>query len=181
YAGWNTSQRISVYISSASLFRHFMQTLKDETLSQVRVVRVASETATSNDFKMFQKHFLADCVFIHTLSSSETGNIAHVRLTWNDKVADGRLPVGRVSQGMEGFLLDESARRVGPGEIGNIVVKSRDLAGGYWRNEALTAERFTDFADGNRVFCSGDLGRMSEDGVLEFVGRLNTRTKIRGF
>src|SRR5262249_56761619 len=47
--------------------------------------------------------------------------------------------------------------------------------------EALTAERFTDFADGNRVFCTGDLGRMSEDGVLEFVGRLDTRTKIRGF
>src|SRR5262249_37825896 len=38
-AAWMTSQRISVYISSASLFRHFMQTLKDETLSLVRVVR----------------------------------------------------------------------------------------------------------------------------------------------
>ena len=67
------------------------------------------------------------------------------------------------------------------GEIGEIVVRGRDLSPGYWRNEELTAERFTGPCNQVRTFRSGDLGRINSDGLLEFIGRRDTRVKIRGF
>jgi amino acid adenylation domain-containing protein len=181
-ARWMVDRGITVYISSASLFRHFMQTLDDTaSFPQVRVVRIASETATSSDFNAFRRHFPKHSVFVHTLSSSETGNIAQHRWSGSDTVADGRLPVGRPAKGMEILLLDEHNRDVGPGEIGEIVVRSRYLCAGYWRNEALTSERFSECGDGVRMFRGGDLGRINSDGLLEFIGRRDSRIKIRGF
>ena len=181
-ASWIADRGITVYISSASLFRHFMQSLDDAlVLPDVRVVRIASETATSADFELFQRHFSENGLFVHTLSSSETGNIAHLRLTGRDAVPDGRLPVGHPSSGMEVQILDERGREAHPGAIGKIAIRSRYLCAGYWRDEALTARRFSDGGHGLRVFCSGDLGRINADGLLEFIGRQDSQIKIRGF
>jgi amino acid adenylation domain-containing protein len=181
-AGWLADLGITVYVSSASLFRSFMKTLGDGArFPRVRVVRVGSEIATSDDFEAFRRHFPETCAFVHTLSSSETGNIAQAHLSGCDTVAAGRLAVGHAAEGMQVLLLDERDREVGPGQVGEIVVRSRYLSAGYWRNPALTAERFTECADGNRTFRSGDLGRMHPDGTLEFVGRRDARVKIRGF
>jgi amino acid adenylation domain-containing protein len=183
-ADWIVDHGITVYISSASIFRNFMRTLDDGfAFPGVRAVRLASETATSDDFRLFQKHFRNDCVFVHGLSSSETCNIAFWACTGNDSVPEGRLPVGRISEGPEEvLLLDENDRRVGPGEVGEIVVRSRFVAAGYWRNPTLTAERFSEDLDGRgtRLVRTGDLGRISAEGFLEFAGRADNRIKLRG-
>ena len=50
------------------------------------------------------------------------------------------------SNGNELMLLNENGHPVEPGEVGEIVVRSRYLAAGYWRPPALTAERFDDDA-----------------------------------
>ena len=67
-ADWIADNGITVDISSASLFRSFMRTLGEtRRFPRVRVVRIASETATSDDFKSFQRHFSENCAFVHTL------------------------------------------------------------------------------------------------------------------
>jgi len=79
------------------------------------------------------------------------------------------------------LLLDERGDPVGSGEVGEIVVRSRYMAAGYWRNPSLTAERFSDPDDsGTRLFRTGDLGRISSEGILEFLGRRDQQVKIRG-
>ena len=74
------------------------------------------------------------------------------------------------------------AARSGPREVGEIAVHSRYVAAGYWRNPALTAERFSDDLDGSgtRLVRTGDLGRINSDGLLVFFGRKDDRIKIRG-
>src|SRR5262249_40151606 len=61
-----------------------------------------------------------------------------------------------------------------------IVVSSRYMAAGYWRQPALTAERFTGVLDSLRQFRTGDMGRINPGGQLEFAGRTDARVKIRG-
>ena len=180
---WMLDHRITLYISSASIFRQFVNTLGDgERFPLVRAVRLASEAATSDDFKAFQRLFSDECRFVHTLACSETGNICQVSLTRRDTVPDGRLPVGRPPKGIEILLLDDEGRPVAPGELGNIVVRSRYLASGYWRNEALTAERFSDEpVSGMRVFRGGDKACVKADGMFEFHGRTDAQVKVRGY
>ena len=83
---------------------------------------------------------------------------------------------------MDVSLLGDDGQPVARGEVGEIVVKSRYLANGYWRDPELTAERFSADLDGNgtRLVRTGDRGRINADGLLEFCGRKDDRVKIRG-
>ena len=116
------------------------------------------------------------------LSSSETSNIAWSRWTQNDDIPEGVLPVGHFSRDIDISLVGDDGQPVARGEIGEIVVKSRYVADGYWRDPELTAERFSADLDGKgtRFVRTGDLGRINADGLLEFRGRKDDRIKIRG-
>ena len=77
----------------------------------------------------------------------------------------------------------DNGQNVGPDEVGEIVVRSRFLSPGYWRNDALTAQRFSDDPSGHglRRFHSGDFGCRDADGALIFMDRKDNRIKINGY
>ena len=57
------------------------------------------------------------------------------------------------------------------------------LARGYWKQAALTAERFLPDPfgpPGSRMYRTGDIGRTLSDGNIEFVGRIDDQVKILG-
>jgi amino acid adenylation domain-containing protein len=183
-ASFLREHHITVYSSTASVFRHFMKTLASgERFPNIRAVRLGSEPATSDDFDAFRRHFGDTSILVHTLSSSECGNIASVCLHPGDPVRPGRLPAGRPVEGIELRLVDEHDVPVADGECGEIVVRSPNLSPGYWRNPSLTAERFWKVPGVGRVveFRTGDLARFTPDGMLDFAGRRDARIKIHGF
>jgi amino acid adenylation domain-containing protein len=182
-AEWIIDRGLTVYVSSASIFRMLVKTIDDRLVfSKVRAVRLASEAVTADDFREFQKHFPPASVLVHGLSSTETSNIAWSRWTQGDKIPEGVLPVGDFSKEMDIALVDDDGQPVAQGEIGEIVVTSRYVAAGYWRDPGLTADRFSDDLDGKgtRRVRTGDLGRVNAKGLLDFVGRKDDRIKIRG-
>ena len=161
-AQWMTDSTITVYSSATSLFRQLARNLSDETrYPLMRVLRLGGEKATSWEFDAYRRHFPESCIFIHALSSTEAGNIANWQRSRHDAVARGLLPVGTAADGVEVSLLDESGQPVGPGKVGEMIVRSRYLSTGYWRDARLTAQRFSMAPEGNgiRMFRSGDLAR----------------------
>ena len=184
FGAWIKREEITAYFSSVSLFRHLMHSLDDRgQFPRVRVVRLSSEPATSEDFKTFQQHFSDDCIFVHTLASSEIGLIAYLRLFRHDTVGEGRIPVGRPVEGIEIGLHDDRGRPVPRGQIGEIVARSRHMSAGYWQNAALTSARYSHEPEGAgfTVVHTGDLARFDANGMLEFIGRKDSRVKIRGY
>jgi non-ribosomal peptide synthetase component F/acyl carrier protein len=162
---WLEEQGVTVLVCPASLFRHFVRTLDDHRLTGIRLVRLGSEPVFSGDLEASRRHFAEGCLFANTFSSAETGNITqHLVRADDDPPADG-VPVGKPAEGMEVLVLDD----------GEIAVRSDYLSPGYWRDEALTSQRF---AEG--IFRTGDLGRFSEDGVLTWLGRKDAQVKVRG-
>ncbi|ALX13348.1 non-ribosomal peptide synthetase [Burkholderia cepacia JBK9] len=88
------------------------------------------------------------------------------------------LPIGRVI-GPRVARID-GARHDGVGELllGGVCV-----ARGYHGRPALTAERFIPDADGEpgaRVYCTGDLARLRDDGAFDYLGRLDDQVQVRG-
>jgi acyl carrier protein len=69
------------------------------------------------------------------------------------------------------------------GEVGEIHVKSRHIALGYWRDADRTGAAFVrDPHDASvRIYRTGDLGVRANDGCLTHVGRRDFQVKIRGF
>jgi thioesterase domain-containing protein/acyl carrier protein len=80
------------------------------------------------------------------------------------------------------FLLDEDRQPVKPGEIGEIAVKTRYLASGYWKQPELTAEKFLQDPLNPQIhtFFTGDFARWLPDGALQYHGRKDGMVKIRG-
>lgn len=182
-ADWITSHSITVVVASASLVRHFLHSLApDQRLPCVRIVRIASEPATSADFAQFQRHFNEYCVLFSTLSSTETGNITQLRLKRDSAPPTGRLPVGWASPGIEIELRDEHDQIISNLAPGELIIRSRYISPGYWRDAEGTAERFSELPGDEqlRVFRSGDIAQRNDDGSLTFLGRRDSRVKIRG-
>jgi len=181
-ADWVIAHRLTVYVSSASLFRTLAKTITEgQVFDHVRAVMLHGEMVTSDDFELFLRHFPQASFLVHTLSSSETANIAWWRWMPGDHIPAGPLPVGRFARDMDILLLGDDGEPVAPGDIGEIAVRSHYLANGYWRDPELTGQRFSADPCGVPILRTGDQGRINAAGLLEYRGRKDDRIKIRGF
>jgi amino acid adenylation domain-containing protein len=92
------------------------------------------------------------------------------------------IPIGRPIANTEVQILDPTARPVPIGLPGEICAAGDGLARGYLGDAALTADRFRPHPTrpGARLYWTGDRGRWTADGLVEFLGRIDDQIKIRG-
>jgi amino acid adenylation domain-containing protein len=89
--------------------------------------------------------------------------------------------VGVAIPGTEVWIEDEHGYRLGPGRVGELVVRGRHVMRGYWGDPQATATRFRPGPfPGERLCYTGDLFRMDEEGFMYFVSRKDDIIKSRG-
>jgi amino acid adenylation domain-containing protein len=164
-------------------FRHFVKSLDDEGFPKVRLVDLAGEVIYRTDVELFTKRFSEDCFLVNRLGSTETYTYRVFfagRGTWID---GNTVPAGYAVADKEVLLLDPSGRELDFNQMGEITVRSRYMALGYWRRPELTEAAFIPDPTGGpeRIYLTGDLGVMRPDGCLEYVGRKDFQLKIRGY
>lgn len=93
------------------------------------------------------------------------------------------IPIGEACAGEELLVLDESLRPVAPGQIGDLYIGGAGLARGYWRDSDRTAAVFVSHPQRplERVYKTGDLARLGDDGLVYFLGRSDFQIKSRGY
>lgn len=95
------------------------------------------------------------------------------------------LPIGKPINNVQIYLLDEDLSQIQPGEEGEICVGGVQVARGYLNQPELTKMKFipNPFSDNenDKIYKTGDIGRLLPDGNIEYVGRKDTQVKIRGY
>jgi amino acid adenylation domain-containing protein len=93
------------------------------------------------------------------------------------------IPIGAACDGEELIVLDESLRPLDPGETGELHIGGVGLSSGYWRDPVRTDAAFVDHPQrqGERLYKTGDLARIGEDGLVYFLGRRDSQIKSRGY
>ncbi|XOV79526.1 MAG: amino acid adenylation domain-containing protein [Aestuariibacter sp.] len=115
---------------------------------------------------------------------------AAIDVTFYDcrEVSGSTVPIGKPIDNTQIYLLDELLQPVPVGVPGELHIAGVGLARGYLNREDLTAEKFiaNPFKVANssyesRMYKSGDLARWLDDGNIEYLGRIDTQVKLRGF
>jgi len=89
--------------------------------------------------------------------------------------------VGRGMPNEEVYVVDDGGRRVGPGVVGELVVRGANVMCGYWELPEETARRLKPGPlPDEKVLYTGDLFRCDAEGFLYFVGRKDDMIKSRG-
>lgn len=93
------------------------------------------------------------------------------------------IPLGNPVPGTQVLLLDENGTRVPPGTRGEIVAVGTGVALGYLGINRIDQKSFEPILyDGQTVqsYRTGDIGVLSEKGVLTYVGRKDRQIKLNG-
>jgi thioesterase domain-containing protein len=136
----------------------------------------------ASDIEAYRRVFEPSCVFRNGYGTSEVKLISEYLADHTSHIPENDTPVGFVVQETEVLIMDDNGNEVGPGQEGEIVVRSRFVSPGYWRRPEVTATKFAIYATdiSKRLYSNCDLGRMEEDGCLFHLGRKDFQVKIRG-
>ncbi|WP_425657968.1 amino acid adenylation domain-containing protein [Tenacibaculum ascidiaceicola] len=81
-------------------------------------------------------------------------------------------------------ILDEQNKLCGEGVSGEICIGGKSVARGYLNRDELTTESFVSDpykTESDKIYKTGDYGRLLSNGILEFIGRKDNQVKIKGY
>lgn len=79
------------------------------------------------------------------------------------------------------WIEDDQGNELGPGEVGELIVRGPHVMQGYWQNPEATELRVREGRQaGERVLATNDLFRTDDEGYLYFVSRRDDIIKSRG-
>jgi amino acid adenylation domain-containing protein len=183
-ANWLIREEITIFLANPTAFRYFIRTLSGkEEFPKIRLVSLGGEVLYPQDVEMYKKHFAPDCLIGNGMGSSEMTGVCYYFMDKGTQIKTSVVPVGYEYSGLQVLLWDEAGQDVGINRVGQIVVKSRYLSPGYWRDPELTQATFLPDPEGGdeRLYRMGDLGLRLADGCLIHLGREDYQVKIRGY
>ncbi|CDG80827.1 non-ribosomal peptide synthetase [Janthinobacterium agaricidamnosum] len=101
----------------------------------------------------------------------------------DDDMHSGASNIGRPIPTTTTYIMDHRQRLLPAGVPGEICVGGLGVGRGYLNREQLTRERFVDhpYLPGERLYRSGDLAKLLENGDMVYLGRIDNQVQLRGF
>jgi amino acid adenylation domain-containing protein len=154
-----------------------MKSLSSFDLSSIRYVTNTAAALPVKHITMLRELFPTARIY------SMYGLTECKRCTYLPPEDIGRKPesVGIAIPNTELWLVDEADRRLGPDQVGQLVIRGATVMKGYWEKPEATAKKLRPGPlPGEQVLYTGDLCRLDDEGYLYFVGRMDDIIKSRG-
>lgn len=94
-------------------------------------------------------------------------------------------PIGKPIDNMKVYIVSKENSICPKNVEGEICIGGYGVSIGYLNNDKLTNEKFVEIAIENnkmeRVYKTGDLGKMLNDGNIKYLGRIDNQVKVRGY
>lgn len=154
--------------------------VKPET---VRKVCFSGSVMPCRYLKIWQRN-LPDVLYVNQYGPTEATASCTYYVIRERVEDDTLLPIGVPYENYRILLLKEDNTAAAPGELGEICVGGPVLALGYYGDPEKTAQAFVQNPLNPNyrelIYKTGDLGRLREDGILEFHGRKDRQIKHMG-
>lgn len=154
------------------------------SLRSLRNVTIIGEVVPSKLTREFH-NIVPTCTLTQAYGCAETHDAVSAPLEPESRGLNHQVaPAGRIQMNQRMYVLDEHATVLPRGVAGELYVGGDSIANGYYRDEENTARRFVAdpvFPDRDRVFRTGDRGRILPDGRIQVLGRIDSMVKLRGY
>ncbi|WP_165003037.1 MULTISPECIES: D-alanine--poly(phosphoribitol) ligase subunit DltA [unclassified Enterococcus] len=172
---------LDVWVSTPS----FMEIcLMEPTFDAAHVPELATflfcgEELTKKTAQELLKRF-PDAAIYNTYGPTEaTVAISSIQITPQLLDQYERLPIGYIKSDTKVHIAYEDKDSLTDG-TGEIIISGPSVSKGYLNNPEKTQAAFFEQA-GKRSYRTGDAGRMSEDGLLFYEGRIDQQIKLHGY
>ncbi|HTO93627.1 MAG TPA: AMP-binding protein [Bacteroidota bacterium] len=154
-----------------------LEGLEKEDFSSLRYITNAAAAMPASFVPRLRKVFPATKIFLmHGLTEC-------LRTTYlpPDEIETRTTSVGTGMRNIELWVEDADGVRLGPGHVGEMIVRGSTLMVGYWNDPEGTAKALIPGPmPGEKVLRTRDLFRMDEEGYFHFVARSDELIKSRG-
>jgi amino acid adenylation domain-containing protein len=173
------NEKLTIWHSVPTLYRYFVNTLGEKSVfNDIRWVLLGGEPLRPYDLELYRTYFpRAGLANVYGQTESSVSTIC----TISPKETFDEVCLGEPLDETQILLVTEKGSTVETIGIGEIVVACDYIAPGYWRNNPGTEEVFTHDEELGRLYWTGDLGRLTIDGLIKALGRKDFQIKIRGF
>ncbi|MEO0808252.1 MAG: amino acid adenylation domain-containing protein, partial [Cyanobacteria bacterium J06643_4] len=163
--------------------------IADQSLNRARLPKaliIGGEALYAHHIEVWQKDYPEVSLFNEYGPTEATVGCCVHRVTSQDH---GSIPIGRPIDGAQLYVLDEFGQLVPPGITGELYIGGLGVAVGYLNRPSLTEDKFVqhpfvasaELANRDRLYKTGDLVCYQTDGTLDYLGRIDSQLKLRGF
>lgn len=167
------------------MYMDYIEATNDEVMDfdkipEVRVVMMSGDWIPVNLPDRIKEQFM-DCEVISLGGATEASiwsiyyPIEEVKENWNS------IPYGYPLANQTYYVLSEELELCPIGVKGNLYIGGVGLAEGYFKDEEKTNDAFINHKTYGRIYKTGDVGKMTKEGWIEFLGREDNQVKVRGY
>ncbi|MBA3536015.1 MAG: amino acid adenylation domain-containing protein [Tatlockia sp.] len=147
-----------------------------QDLPHLRILILGGEQCSEN---LVNRWCRAGLKIFNTYGPTEATVIA----TYSECLAEKPVTIGKALPGYEVIIVDEQFMPVPFGQQGELCIAGPGIARGYVNRPELTAKKFiaNPIDKTQRLYRTGDLATITENGDIQFLGRIDDQIKLRGF
>lgn len=144
--------------------------------SQLKLILLGGEVLTPQLLHKLRQ--VTDAIIVNMYGPTE----ATVYMTLIDVEDGDHITIGRPIHNGRIYVLDEQMKPVMPTACGELYMAGECLAKGYISQQEMTEKAFVPdpYFPGQKMYKSGDLGRLRLDGSFDFMGRRDNQVKLNG-
>ncbi|BCJ96165.1 hypothetical protein acsn021_37340 [Anaerocolumna cellulosilytica] len=179
-------EQLTIWHSVPTLIRQVLMIQKQEKdcgvdFSGIRRVMIGGEAWSVELAKSIRENF-TNAEVINMYGPTEA-TIWVTSYKVNDEIDKlPRIPIGKPIDNNKILILDDNMKLCPVGVEGDIYISGANVTPGYYRDEEKTAEAFSNFDEtGERIYKTGDKGRYLSNGNVDYLGRNDGMTKVRGY
>ncbi|HWX00078.1 amino acid adenylation domain-containing protein [Collimonas sp.] len=177
-------QGIGVVHFVPSMLSAFLDAFDEQDFPQLQLVVCSGEALYAEQADMFYRK-LPGCRLYNLYGPTEAAiDVSAWACLPSSTAALACVPIGRPIDNVSLYVLDSNLDPCPLGGRGMLYIGGTGLARGYVGRADLTAENFMPdpyaAAAGARMYRSGDLATLDENGVIHYLGRLDEQVKING-
>ena len=177
-------EKVTVLNQTPAAFNNLI--LEEKSLEEhslcLRYVVFGGDALRPAQLKSFHEQY-PEAKLINMYGITETTVHVTYKEIGDEEISRGVSNIGKAIPTLNTFVVDRKMNLVPIGVPGELCVTGAGVGRGYLNNQELTAAKFCadPFSGHNRMYRSGDLAKVTADGDLEYLGRIDNQIKIRGY